>query len=217
MKIKLAAFFVILFLTFLFTQSVHATILITEILADPPGDVNNDGVISSSQDEFMEILNTSDAEINLTGWSIRDAIGERHAFIANTILSPYAFFVVFGGGAPNLTDIDWQTASTGALGLNNSGDTITLRDFSGEIINSVTYGSEGNNNQSLTRFPEGANSEFVLHSSIPEAQGRLYSPGTTIDGQRVLSSTVPEATTFLYIALGWSMLILKRREKLLTK
>jgi len=99
------------------------------------------------------------------------------------------------------------------LGLNNSGDTITLRDFDGEIINAVTYGSEGNNDQSLTRFPEGTYSEFALHSSIPEAQGRLYSPGTAINGEMNANIAVAEPLTLLSLCLGLGVLCFKEKKK----
>ena len=64
--------------------------------------------------------------------------------------------VVFGGGTPTGTfgGSVVQTASSGALGLNNAGDTVTL--LSPDMLTSIayTYGSEGGNDQSLTRDPD---------------------------------------------------------------
>ena len=75
-----------------------------EILADPPpaeaGDANGDGVRSTSDDEFAEIINRSSQAVDLSGWSLHDFTGLRHLFAEGLVLAPGEFFVVFGGGAP---------------------------------------------------------------------------------------------------------------------
>jgi hypothetical protein len=74
-----------------------------------------------------------------------------------------------------------QTASSGSLGLNNGGDDLTLSD-GGTVQAAASYGSEGGNNQSLTRDPDGTASAFVLHTLASGSGGALYSPGTRVDG-----------------------------------
>ncbi|MBN1869067.1 MAG: lamin tail domain-containing protein [Candidatus Omnitrophica bacterium] len=202
-----------------------ASVMINEVFADPAadltGDANNDGVRSGSDDEFIEILNASPAGMDISGWSLADNVSTRHIFPLDTILSPYSFLVIFGGGSPLWPDIHWQIASSGALGLNNSGDTVSLFDDQSTLINQVIYGSIGDKNQSITRFPDGEGSEFVLHSSLREAQGALFSPGMSVDSRLSLAlveeevppnnPVVPELPAIVYYGFGWGALLLKRQ------
>ena len=84
-----------------------------------------------------------------------------------------------------------QTASTGSLGLNNSGDTVTLSDGSTDQA-VVAYGAEGGYDQSLTRDPDITGS-FVQHSTATGSGGALFSPGTQIDGSAFAGCPIPEA------------------------
>ena len=92
--------------------------------------------------------------------------------------------IVFGNGTPT-GDFGNAMANNlvftaGSLGLNNSGDTITLKDDTATTLQTVTYGSEGGDNQSLTRDPDWSNAAFVKHSTTTAAL--IYSAGTRIDG-----------------------------------
>ena len=199
-------------------SSIEASVILNEIFADPPagliGDSNNDGVRSSSADEFVELLNYGIDEVDISNWYLSDNISIRHIFPPNTILSPYTFLAVFGGGAPNVSGIHWQIASSGSLGLNNSGDSVTLFDIDGQLIDQVVYGNIGGNDQSITLFPDGEGSEFFLHSNIEQAQGALFSPGTSIDSRLSLAvitgdensghPVVPELPTLAYLMFGWA-------------
>ena len=166
-------------------------IVINEILADPAsgiaGDANNDGTGSSSQDEFIELFNSSDESVNISGWQIADALRTRHVFEHNSFISPYSYFVVFGGGDPFLPDVNWQTASTGSLGLNNRGDTVSLFDIDSFLIDEVVYGRLGGEDQSLTRV----NDEFVLHQEVDEINELLFSPGRSAIAQEIVEQTTP--------------------------
>jgi len=231
MRIKKIIFPLILINVILSAQDASAFIFINEILADPPaglvGDANGDGISSIFQDEFVELLNFSTSDVYLSRWSLSDALKTRHTFPVDTIVLPYEFLVVFGGGNPSLTG-QWQVATTGTLGLNNTGDQVTLLNENGEVIDQVIYGSEGNFDQSLVRFPEGEGGEFLWHASLSESQGRLFSPGTTVDGRsrlRTLSletsteegggvhPTVPEPLTLFQISAGSFILFLLRKKK----
>lgn len=177
------------------------SLTINEVLVDPPdgtaGDANRDGTRSASQDEFVEIVNASDADINLGGYrlSTRATNGTdatRHVFPPDTTLAPGTALVVFGGANAatfNPRDAAFggaviTTASTGSLSLVNGGGTITLLDPSDATVDEFTYGGstslEGDRNQSLTRAPDVLG-DFALHSLAAEAAGRLFSPGTRID------------------------------------
>lgn len=197
-----------------FVKPAAAFVVINEFLADPAmglaGDANKDGVRSASQDEFVEILNYGFSPVDLTGWSLSDGSAIRHVFPSDTELLPYQYLAVFGGGAPQLEDIFWQLASTGTLSLNNTNETIFLRDVNTYLIDRVQYASEGNKDQSLTRYPEGTSLIFVEHKSLPQSAGAAFSPGTSVDGKPLAHAAVPELPTLLYGLLGAFGMIQRR-------
>lgn len=165
----------------------HPVVVIHEIHADPDGtlgDANGDGTVSSTRDEFIELVNTSTLAVDISGYTLSDLIGVRFTFPTNTVLPPREAAVVFGGGNPS-GDFGNAMANglvftAGSLGLNNSGDTITLEDDSSVLVQSISYGSEGGKNQSLVRDPDWTNSSLKKHTET--APGLRYSPGTRLDG-----------------------------------
>lgn len=176
--------------------------ILNEIHADPAsdltGDANGDGVRSSGDDEFLEIVNTTGATGDISGWTISDGFGLRHVFPSGTVIAPRNAIVIFGGGTPTgaFGDATVQTASTGSLGLNNGGDSITFADDNGLVQAQVSYGSEGGNNQSLTLDPDLTGTSYVRHSTATDSGGALYSPGTFIDG----TSFVPSGAEDLFFS-----------------
>lgn len=224
-----------------FATQAQAFIVINEILADPPagllGDANADGVGSITQDEFVEFFNPTANVIDISGWSLSDAVRTRHIFAGGSIFLPQGILVVFGGGNPQLPDIDWLTASTGTLGLNNDTDIITLLNQNGEPMDQVTYGREAGDDQSIVRSPEGTGDIFIRHLSLANANERRFSPGYFInpvivaepevtnppgqdaqDGPVEDSSgqdahpTVPEPATICYLASGLGAMLLRRKK-----
>jgi len=137
---------------------------------------------------------------------ISDAVTTRHTFSADTILNPYQYLVVFGGGNPQPSDIFWQVASTGSLGLNNTGDTISLQDSTGQLVAEAVYGSLGGRDQSLALWPEGIGTEYLLHSTIDEAEGSIFSPGRAIT-QAPSGHSVPELPVWFYFGAGNGVLL----------
>ncbi|MDG2291307.1 MAG: lamin tail domain-containing protein [Phycisphaerales bacterium] len=173
--------------------------VINEIHADPSnnndyadGDANGDGVGSYSEDEFVEIVNRSGAAIDMSGWILSDAVGTRHVFANGTVLDDQCVIVIFGGGTPtgDFGGALVQTASTGYLGLNNSGDTVSITDQAGAVMLEVLYGSEAGDNQSITRSPDVYGDTFFKHSEIAP-DGSLWSPGFTSDGNPLGTCTAP--------------------------
>ena len=133
--------------------------VINEMHADPAGDIsgdaNGDGTRNATGDEFVEIVNSTGSDTDISGWTVSDGFGVRHAFPSGTVVPDQCSIVVFGGGTPTGTfgNSEVQTASSGALGLNNGGDDVTLNDGSSDVA-STSYGSEGGDNQSLTLDPD---------------------------------------------------------------
>ncbi len=167
-------------------------LLIHEIHADPAsgsaGDANGDGTRDAEDDEFVELVNTGYAPLDVSGWTIGDALSTRHTFAANTIVPAREAVVVFGAGTP---DGDFGNAaanglvfvaSTGTLSLNNTGDTVVVKNASAQVIQSVVYGSAANDDRSLTRDPSLTNTPLVKHHLAAGSGGTRFSPGARADG-----------------------------------
>ncbi len=177
--------------------SALRNIMINEFLADPPdgiaGDANYDGTRSAADDEFVELVNTTTADIDLGGYGLqtRAASGDdilRHRFAEGTVFPAGSSLVVFGGGSPAANDPRFQRAqiflaSTRSLSLLNTSGRITLINFAGEPVTSQTYGGStglrADSNQSLTRSPD-VTGAFVLHQTLNEIP---FSPGTRVNGE----------------------------------
>jgi len=152
-----------------------ATVIINEIRANEPG--------SDTAGEFVEIVNVGGTAANIGGWTISDGTAVRHTFAAGATLNPGKAIVVFGGASaipPGLSNA--VAASSGDLSLNNSSDTVTVRDGGGVVKNSFAYTSAlaGTDGVSMNRTPDGtAAGVFVLHTSVSSAQS---SPGVRASG-----------------------------------
>lgn len=163
------------------------TLILNEVLYDPPdgnnGDANGDGTRDPLQDEFVEIYNPG-ISVNISGYTLSDAVMVRHTFPVNTIIPSKGVIVVFGGGAPtgNFGNAQMQTASEGQLNLNNAGDILTLKDSTGNAVAIFDInGRSSNPNESFTRDPDITGS-YVQHSSVSAANGALFSPGRKVNG-----------------------------------
>ncbi len=191
-------------------QDDERPLVVNEALADPPagtaGDANQDGTRSATDDEFVEIYNTSaSAGVDLAGHVlVDDGIGTRHVFPEGTVLGPEEAVVVFGGGSPSgsIPGIV-QTASSGRLGLNNGGDSFTLRNGAGTTI--LTYDYDGSiSDESRARDPDFTGG-FVAHSSASGSGGDLFSPGRSLSGTPlpVELADFEGTTTRRGVALTW--------------
>jgi hypothetical protein len=173
-------------------------LIINEVLFDPAsddaattdvveGDANGDGARDAAQDEFIEFYNNSNADLDISGYTISDGSQLRHTFPAVTIIPANKFLVVFGGGTPTgaFGGAIVQTASEGAnpeLNLNNAGDVITIRNAANAIAlayNSASTGISHGDDQSVTRSPD-VTGNFVLHTTANASL--FFSPGLKVDG-----------------------------------
>jgi hypothetical protein len=162
-------------------------VVINEVLADPApdalGDANGDGVRSAIDDEFVELVSTSAQPVDLSGWFLADGFGTRFVFPSGAQLLPGRAVLVFGGGDSDLALDFFSVTGTeaffgGGLGLNNSGDSLTLYRADGSSSDAMTYGGEGAGDRSLVRATEGDPlAPFVVHPGDAP-----FSPGTRMDG-----------------------------------
>ena len=168
-------------------------IVFNEVHYDPSnvgfvGDANGDGVLGLRDDEFIEIVNSSTNDVDITDWSIM-ANGSPLFTFPSTILTGKTAVVVFGGGTPSGLFGAAQIFTAGWAGLNNQGITLALVD--GVITNDVlNYSSYANNpNASFARSPDGTGTVFELHTTLHPC-GLPFSPGTASDGSGFVGSGI---------------------------
>jgi hypothetical protein len=166
-------------------RSSTIQVRLNEILADPPadlaGDANRDGERDAADDEFVEIVNCGPTPIDMSGWHLSDAISIRHEFPeTGMIVQPGEYVTIFGGGTPTGFGGMVSTASSGGLGLTNSGDVVSLHDAGGSIVDIHSYGGEGGHDEALIRLPD-CSGEWL----VPSAAGleRAFTPHEPNSGQ----------------------------------
>lgn len=178
--------------------STTSDVWINEWLADPGTDWNADGVLDTSDDEWIELYNRGETEVSLAGYRLGDeAKPERHEFTDETI-GPHGFLVIHG--------------STSKIRLNNGGDTIYLTSPQGEPLHSVSYASTGKDT-SQGASPDGGEHMMAFESPSPgqpnQAMGdhpatmsadtttttTTTPPSTTLPEETATTTTQPETTT----------------------
>lgn len=114
--------------------------LISEVMHDPP-QPGNDAAF-----EWIELFNTSDQRLALTGWWLFDNVDADP--IPDLVLEPFGYAVVAAsaGFYQNFPDFSGTlvTIADGRIGngLSNTGDRIIIRDGTGRIIDALSYGED---------------------------------------------------------------------------
>lgn len=183
--------------------SIKNLFVLNEIFAKPgttTGDANGDGTGSSTNDEFIELVNNSGSSVNISGYKVYDFARfesgtPNHIVPGGTTLADGGVFVLFGGGTPNVANFGGaivQTCSntTNKLGINNSTvETIVITDASDNVVciyDSDDFGLSKDVFEALTRNPE-ITGNFELHRT--NGTGR-FSPGFRKDGATSLNTFV---------------------------
>ena len=168
-----------------FASLAEATVVISEVLADPPsglaGDANQDGVRDTYEDEFIELYNAGSAPVDISGWRLGDSSPSSDSFFrfpANTIMEPGAYVVLFGGGTPTgfTVPVYIDDGKIGGNGLTGSGEDIHLIDDTGDTVSVVSH-TPWPTKQSLVRHPSDSD-ELVPHKTASTIKA-LFSPGHT--------------------------------------
>ena len=169
----------------------YNNLLLNEVLYDPSnsgldGDANGDGEYVHNDDEFVELVNVSNSNLDISGYEFYDNANlmsgmPNHIVPPGTVLPPMKAYVVFGGGNPtgDFGGAIVHTASASVLNLNNSSDTLTIKNDIGETI--IVFDIEvlsNNPNESYSRLPDICG-DFVQHNSTSLG---LFSPGTKSNG-----------------------------------
>jgi len=117
-------------------------VLINEFMPDPARDWDGDGAYDYRSDEWVEVINTGAAPVDLSGYLLRDGASDdswRYGFAGT--LGPGEVKVIFGSDA-----VAWEESNdfpAYGLSLNNAGDGLVLCRVDGAdtlAVDSFAYG-----------------------------------------------------------------------------
>lgn len=114
------------------TSAPPANVQIRYIEYDPPGP-DEDG-------EYVRLENLGGSSAVMTNWTLRDDANHIFTFPTFTLAAGATVKVWTGSGSNNSSNLYW---GSGAAIWNNSGDTATLRNSGGQVIDVCTYSGGG--------------------------------------------------------------------------
>ncbi|MCX7875472.1 MAG: lamin tail domain-containing protein [Melioribacteraceae bacterium] len=119
---------------------------------------------TTADPDWIEIYNSSDKEVDLTGYKIYDNGGSggtkpKMEFPSGTKITAKGFYVI-------VTDIPTTTNPAG-FGLSSSGEEVWLENKDGVVIDNYTFGAM-TETQSFSRVPDGGN--FALVNTITKGK-----------------------------------------------
>lgn len=132
-------------------------------------DVDIPGGQAEWQNEWVEIYNNSSSQVNLKNWKISDAAGPDRVFLNDFIIPSKSFALItnnsstwsFWPSIPTLTPKYELNANIGS-GLNQTSDSVILKDDLGNIISQMSY-SSGSDKHSWERSP-AVSGNFILNN-----------------------------------------------------
>ena len=168
---------------------IHATgtVQINEIMYDGDGDPDH-------AYEWVELHNTGSESVSLASWSIADA---KSSDALPAVEIPAGGFVVVAGSAfaGDVPGVVLLGDSRIGSGLNNNGDTVTIYDPAGNIVDQVTYG-EGERfvdsaGKTIGRAPDG---EWLMTLSPTPGEPNLFARESPTETPAASSTTAPVST-----------------------
>jgi hypothetical protein len=155
-----------------------ADVVINEVLPAPGSDWSSNGSFNSTEDEWIELVNTGASPVDLADYFLSDgAAVPRCGF--DGALNPGEHLFVTGEHA-----VDWEALNgfpALGLSLNNSGDVVYLfRTVGGvpAIVDSLAYtGSDARSDVSIGRLPDGTGVFRPFDALTPSGVGPQPTPG----------------------------------------
>jgi hypothetical protein len=159
---------------------VTPRLVVNECLADPKndpilGDANGDGVVSSSQDEFVEFANVSNEPFDLSGFKFGDDEMITFTFPNGYIVPPKGLVTIFGGGNvqkvpgynsdPLKTKVFLADSVGVGNGLANGGDFVILLSPKGDYDLYFGYNSKFNSGPPTTDVVKGVDFEIMQETA----------------------------------------------------
>ncbi|MFH1966792.1 MAG: lamin tail domain-containing protein, partial [Patescibacteria group bacterium] len=199
-KLGCQALLIGLFLIYpVFALAAINDIIINEIMYNLSG--------TDTKHEWIEILNISSAEIDLTGWKFND--GSNHILNnppmnegqGSLKLAVSEYLILTGDAATFLIDHPGfsGTVIDTVMSLNNTSDTLKIIDSEGNEIDSVTYentwGANGNGKTLEKINPQDINTQSNWIESTPnEGTPGILNSGSSLDQQTTTSTDTSNTT-----------------------
>lgn len=159
------------------TTGGDTDLVITEIMYNSPG----------TDLEYIEFYNNTGSAIDMTGYSISDAIAYTFPQI---VLQPGEHLLI-SDDSTGMASFWGQTAYTWTSGsLNNGGESITLKDSTGVVVDSVRFDDDS----PWTTTPDGRGPSLVLcdpnsdNNDGANWQRAITSSGNLFDGREVFGN-----------------------------
>jgi hypothetical protein len=213
----------------------QSPIVINEIMFDVPkdpkedpsgdwiGDANGDGIRSFASDEFIELVNSGNTAVDISGWKIlQRKLKTIFTFPDGVILQPGEFCVVFGGVGdqgfadhfpPTLKIFSAQPSGETDLGfegggrtnLSNKGDNVILRNAKGVDIAEVYWGKAKAKSPvgiklSASNTIDGSSFSKEIRQSVtrnPDITG-LWALHSTVGNKKLFSPGAPNTVVYDY-------------------
>lgn len=212
--LAISILFLFSFFPFLSQAVDFPKIVINEFLPSPAG--------SDATEEWIEIFNPNDFEVNLSGWKIQDTIGKTkiYTFPKETKISAKGFLVL--------------KRPVSKITLNNEGDGLKLTDSDGKTIDEISY-QKAEKGKSYNKTPlESSKEDLTGQTDSGWIWSNNLTPGSENivpvqkekplelaeeKGLAAIGEQIPRETSFspLLVALGIAIfsgiiiLILKRK------
>jgi hypothetical protein len=167
------------------TNLIESAVVINEIMFHPSSE--------RTDEEYIELLNTGTAPVNLNSWRLRGGISFT---FPNVTLGPGGLLVVaantasFSAKYPSVANVigNWDGV------LSNTGEEIELEDAAGQRVNRVEYADEGDWAVRIrsSLFPEGwtwaddadggGKSLELMNPKLPNSSGQNWAASATLQG-----------------------------------
>ncbi len=112
----------------------YMLVVFSEVFYDTPG--------TDSDEEWIELYNNSPMEVDISGWTITDnnGSGSTYTIPSNKSIAAYSYYTIAADstGFDNLYDRDADLYGS-IPSLNNSGDTLILKDGDGTVKDTVAW------------------------------------------------------------------------------
>ncbi len=105
---------------------------VARAVPNPDTDHDGDGELNAYKDEIVVLVNLGDATADLKGWTLSDARGVVFTFAEGSFLDAGETLTVYGGG-------EHDFVAPRGLKLNNTGDTLTLADERGGLVQTLSW------------------------------------------------------------------------------
>jgi hypothetical protein len=179
-------------------ESIDISLTINEIMQNP-------SAVSDSDGEWFEIFNSGDIELDLNGWTIKDAGSDNHTISSSLTINPgeYKVLGVNSNSSSNGgVTVDYQySGSSNDITLSNGADEIILVDTYGVVFDSVAYDGGPDNDGGIFPDPNGA-SMALVHPDSNNNVGTNWQESTTSYGDGDLGTPgIPNISSDISIDL----------------